>query len=552
MNKMLNEHWSKPVWITSRSYFSNAEKAKTIITNSKWWTHHVLEGLSSDLWARLPSQFHIESLRKSFEEIGINLDDPEHCNEIEGFLKTLHQDGILIKEFSANPEPIRTRTNERSETEQISSVAAEFNEGLSRDGILSSTFFELTYRCNERCVHCFNPRSMFDHSKDLTTDEVFQILRELESMGAYSVTLSGGEASLRKDFFDILHEAKRLNFAVSVFTNGQQPETQVHKLALLFPQTVGVSLYSVNPEIHDATTRCKGSHENTIRTIKVLRDHGIRVTVKCPLMNHTVYGYKKIFEFCDEIGAIPQFDFHISPATDGNAACSIHQILDPDILSLLFRDARLNLYVDTKQPDQGRHGKPVGGPVCGAGRESLSICPDGTVYPCNSLPIKLGNVRDGGIRKIWEDSPALAAWKTVSWKDYNECGLYHECSYCNFCPGMPQLETGDLFEKSKTCCATAKRRKDLMFELQNGNDPLTSYRSGNTDSFGHDLSFRSPLEALPVSISVKMEGEHYLERIEEIRRSGNSIRRTIPCQEFSPASENPDSEFVSLFFETGR
>lgn len=549
---MKNKQWSIPEWISSRSYFVGTDNAKTIISNSRWWTHHVLEGLSSDFWTLLPKQFCIESLRKPFAEIGIDLEDSEHCEEIEGFLQTLRQDGILVDVNSENPKPNRKRFDgEMKEKEELYSVAAEFNEGLSKQGILSTAFFELTYRCNERCVHCFNPRSSFDHCNDLSTDEVLGILHELESMGTYHITLSGGEAMLRSDFFDILDEAKNLNFSTNVFTNGQLPEKHVHKLATFFPQTVGVSLYSINAETHDATTGCQGSYEKTVRTIRILTEYGIRVAVKCPLMNHTVHGYKKIIEFCDEMGAVPQFDLHISPATDGNSACSVHQVLDPEILSLLFRDPRISLYVDAGQPNHGRHGKPISGPVCGAGRESLSICPDGTVYPCNSLPINLGNIRDSGIRKIWEKSPLLAAWKTVSWNDYNECGLHHECSYCNFCPGLPQLETGDLFGKSKTCCTTATVRKNLMLELLKGNDPLATYRRRHCIAFGDDLSSRCPLKPHESCGPTNVEGKNYTEQIEIIRRDGNPIRKNIPKHELSPASDN-QSETRVIFFESGR
>ena len=546
-----HHHWSIPVWITSRSYFTGTEKARTIITNSKWWMHLVLTELSSDLWSILPKQFNLESLRQPLENIGIDLNDDEHRQEVEAFLHTLWQDGVLVTDSETNPVPNRTESSYREEGNPISSVAAMFNDGLANEGILASAFFELTYRCHQRCVHCFNPRSTFDESKELTTDEIIATLAELEAMGTYHVTFSGGEVSLHNDFFDIMREAQCRNFAITVFTNGQVSPEWVEELVTFFPQTVGVSLYSANPEIHDATTLCKGSFNNSIRTIEAITKHGIRMTIKCPLMNHTVHGYKELLNLCDRLGGIPQFDFHISPAADGDCSRAIHQILDADILALMFRESRTSLYVDINSPNQGRARRAMDDSVCGAGLSSLSICPDGTVYPCNSLPLPLGNIRDGGIKKIWETSETLAAWKKMVWNDFNECGLYVECAYCNFCPGMSMLETGDLFGKSKTCCTTAKVRRDVAMNLRNDSTSLNDRAA----LFGTDTAFRSPVECVAINETHTINETTFVQRFAEIRHRGNGIRQTIIPAVGSPVDENLTKEMLTdtaRFFELGR
>jgi sulfatase maturation enzyme AslB (radical SAM superfamily) len=226
MSTPSNRSWSVPAWITSRSYFTGTDKARTIITNSKWSMYLVLEEISSDLWSVLPRHFQIESLQEPLHDIGIDLNDPDHRQEVESFLHTLWQDGVLVNDSEVSPEPTPLKTESLEDSRQFSSVAAVFNEGLANEGILSSVFIELTYRCNESCIHCFNPRSTYDPSTDLSTEEILKTLAELEEMGTYNITLSGGEVSLRDDFFDIMCEARHRDFAVSVFTNGQvSPET---------------------------------------------------------------------------------------------------------------------------------------------------------------------------------------------------------------------------------------------------------------------------------------------------------------------------------------
>ena len=549
-----NQRWSIPVWIASRSYFTGTDKARTIITNSKWWMHLVLTELSSDLWSVLPKRFDLESLRQPLETIGIDLDDAEHRQEVEAFLQILRQDGVLVTDSETTPEPNRDQSGYNEESRHISSVAAAFNDGLVEEGILASAFFELTYRCNQRCVHCFNPRSTFAPSTELTTDEIIATLAELEAMGAYCVTFSGGEASLRSDFFEIMRDAQRRNFAVSVFTNGQVSSEWIEELVTFFPQTVGVSLYSANPKTHDATTRQKGSFDQSVRTIETLVKHGIRTTIKCPLMNHTVHGYKEFLSLCDRLGGVPQFDFHISPTMDGDRSCTVHQVLDPGILVPMFLEPRTSLYVDINTPHQGRTRRAMDDAVCGAGHSTLSICPDGTVYPCNSLPLSLGNVRNGGIKKIWESSETLAAWKNTVWNDFNECGMYADCAYCNFCPGMSMLETGDLFDKSKTCCTTAIIRNGVASKLRIKGDLWKCYTK-SAKSFGTDVAFRPPTETVPADALCEVKEMPFLQQFAEIRQHGNSVRKTITPERCSPVNENVTKEMLvgtGRFFESGR
>src|SRR6202008_3098784 len=79
-----------------------------------------------------------------------------------------------------------------------------------------SVHFDLTYRCNERCVHCY-----LDHEDygELTTSECVDALEQLARAGAPFLTLRGGEIFLRKDWEEILAAARRLQFDISLKTN---------------------------------------------------------------------------------------------------------------------------------------------------------------------------------------------------------------------------------------------------------------------------------------------------------------------------------------------
>src|ERR1700739_1906534 len=83
-------------------------------------------------------------------------------------------------------------------------------------GIPFAAHFDLTYRCNERCVHCYLDHD--DHG-ELSTAECVAVLEELAQAGTLFLTLSGGEIFLRPDLYEILAEARRLHFDISLKTN---------------------------------------------------------------------------------------------------------------------------------------------------------------------------------------------------------------------------------------------------------------------------------------------------------------------------------------------
>ena len=51
--------------------------------------------------------------------------------------------------------------------------------------------FELTYGCNLRCVHCYNPTHRV-LPQELRTEEVFSILDQCADVGVVTLTFTGG------------------------------------------------------------------------------------------------------------------------------------------------------------------------------------------------------------------------------------------------------------------------------------------------------------------------------------------------------------------------
>jgi len=79
----------------------------------------------------------------------------------------------------------------------MSALMQEMNAKALRLGIPLSVQLDLTYRCNERCVHCYLDHD--DHG-EMTTAEIRSLLDQLAEAGVFFLTMSGGEILLRKTF----------------------------------------------------------------------------------------------------------------------------------------------------------------------------------------------------------------------------------------------------------------------------------------------------------------------------------------------------------------
>lgn len=137
---------------------------------------------------------------------------------------------------------------------------------------------ELTYNCSEKCIHCYNPGasrndeeiSMRNIKNELTLEEYKNIIDQLYEQGLVRVTLSGGDPFSKGIIWDLIEYLFSKNIVFDIYTNGQGLYGKEVKLAQYFPATVGLSLYSSIPNIHDRITRVNGSWVKTVSVIEKL------------------------------------------------------------------------------------------------------------------------------------------------------------------------------------------------------------------------------------------------------------------------------------------
>jgi len=321
----------------------------------------------------------------------------------------------------------------------VSHLLEQLTEKARSLNIPLSVQLDLTYRCNERCVHCYLDHN--DHG-EMTTAEIKHLLDEMAEAGVFILTLSGGEIFLRKDFFEILEYARlQRHFCVKLKTNaimiGEREATRLREIGI---ESVQVSIYSHRTDVHDAITLVPGSLQRSLTAARFLKAQGLRVVFANVLMAQNAQDYAGVRALADELGVESTLDPTVTPMMDGDR--SILQLgADADTLRNLFRDQALVGSVEEfcAIPAERDENDLMALP-CSAGHTACYVSPYGDVFPCVQFPLPTGNVRQQKFVDIWRNSERMKEVRSIRLKDLTTCSSCAHGGTCTRCPGLAYME----------------------------------------------------------------------------------------------------------------
>lgn len=344
-----------------------------------------------------------------------------------------------------------------------------------RKNLPLSVHFDLTYRCNERCVHCYLDH---DNRGELTASECLAVLEELAHAGTLFLTFSGGEIFLRADLYEILAAAKRLHFDISLKTNALLlTRERAARLREFGVRRVQISVYSADPAVHDAITKVPGSLQRTLAAIPLLIEQGLQVKLACPLMIQNLTAYRGVMALAEKLGIPYVLDLTITPMMDGAATPLAHRASASALLPVL-QDPALHachmLPEDAGTAEMLVSAPPFGSVVssgiandayddlpCSAGHNSCYISPYGDVYACVQLPQAAGNLRRDTFSNIWYRAPQLEGLRVIRESQLPLCSRCEIRQYCERCPGLAWMEGGDLLGAYDRACELAEAKARL-------------------------------------------------------------------------------------------
>jgi radical SAM protein with 4Fe4S-binding SPASM domain len=325
-------------------------------------------------------------------------------------------------------------------------------------GVPLSAHVDVTYRCNERCTHCYLDHD--DHG-EMTLAEIKDLLDQLADAGVLFLTFSGGEVLMRMDFFEIVKYARRLQFCVKIKTNGFMiREKEADRLRDLGVQEVRISIYSHRTEIHDAITKLPGSLKRSVAAIRLLKAHGVNVAIGNVLMHTNIRDYAGVKALARDLGVEVTTDPTITPKMNGDRSLLQLGIRDSQ-LSQVFRDSELVGNVDEFCALPGAvDDSALDSIACSAGHTSCYISPYGDVYPCVQFPLPCGNVRKDKFLDIWRNSTQMNDVRSIRTRDLPTCSSCAHAGTCTRCPGLAYME-GNMRGPSSLDCEKSFARTGI-------------------------------------------------------------------------------------------
>ncbi|MDD5097226.1 MAG: radical SAM protein [Candidatus Omnitrophica bacterium] len=318
---------------------------------------------------------------------------------------------------------------------------------------LLRVMFELTYRCNFHCRHCYIPLK-YRKQKELKTQDIFSILDQLAKMGCFYLGFTGGEPFLRKDIMEILWYAKKKGFEIIVYTNGSLINKKLAKeLSKLRPNKIDITIPAITKPAFERITELPNSKNKVFKAIHLLHKAGVNLGFKTCALKENKNEIKNIQKFAASLGALHRLDDLLSRRLDGSGEPYKHrQNLFKNLLGEKF-DTNLRQYNDANLSPNTCLFK------CGVGVNQAAITPQGKLKMCvmiDHLKYKADILPPSDLNQAWKKLKLLvASIKTDQNYKCNKCELR---VFCKWCPAKAWL-----YNKNFTSCEPESRKKaELM------------------------------------------------------------------------------------------
>lgn len=164
---------------------------------------------------------------------------------------------------------------------------------------------EITRRCDQRCVYCFNDSGPAAPRESVTLDRWLRVLELLRREGLRSVHITGGEPFVWPDTIGLLAGAQDMGLETSILSNGYRIPDLARAHAELFRSlTVAqISLDSMTPDSHDSRRGKVGAWKQAIQAIEALRGLDASVEVSCTISQENAHEPRRVAVYCRSIGA---------------------------------------------------------------------------------------------------------------------------------------------------------------------------------------------------------------------------------------------------------
>lgn len=169
--------------------------------------------------------------------------------------------------------------------------------------------WNMTKRCNLKCVHCYAQAVEVDGTDDISTEQAKEMIRDLAQFGSPVMLFSGGEPLVRQDLTELAKFATEQGMRAVISTNGTlitpDKAKELKEVGLSY---VGISLDG-GEEVHDKFRGVPGSYKKALKAIENCQAEGLKVGLRFTINRRNVQEVPKLFELVRDLN-VPRICFY--------------------------------------------------------------------------------------------------------------------------------------------------------------------------------------------------------------------------------------------------
>ena len=348
---------------------------------------------------------------------------------------------------------------------------------------ISRLDMELTERCNNNCIHCYinqeeNNKELID--KELTTEELKDIITKAANIGVMSIRFTGGEPLLRKDFKEIYLFTKRLGIKVILFTNATLIDKELVELFKKYPprEKIEITLYGLSKEKYEKISRKPGTYEKAMNGINLLLNADIPFIIKSVYITGKQEEIKEFEEFSK---LIPYMDHDPGFSMNFDLRARRDSKQKNDFIKSLRTSPEDTIKIISRKKQEYRKGMKEfaakfmgpGGDIiftCGCGKGG-SIDAYGFLQPCLLMrhPDTIYDLKNGTFEDAFQSFyKDLRKLKSTNPEYLKKCAKCFLNGLCERCSAKSWMEHGKLDTPVDYYCKIAHAQAELLGLIEKG------------------------------------------------------------------------------------
>jgi radical SAM protein with 4Fe4S-binding SPASM domain len=342
---------------------------------------------------------------------------------------------------------------------------------------LSSPFdiyLELTKRCNNKCVQCYIDAnsSRWSNKDELSFDEVKQVIKDFSMAGGFYVRMTGGEPTVREDFFDLVDIIHEEGLIIGLNTHGLYGADKLEKIISTGIKEMRVSLDGPTEDDNDGI-RGEGTYRKIIDTFGRVAEYNrnseepIDLVMNFVLMKSNMQHIEKMVELSQRyrsklslgplrINGRADVKEMLTPEDNVRVAYLVQKIREREGLPGNAIKMCYDIFYQPASPAPHESFKPYpfDNSKCALGAKGVSVDAYGRICPCGFLTGTEKwtgeDVRSKDWLDLWHNSDVLKEARMVSRPGCDGCGHYlTTCS--GGCPATAYAMNGDLNSVDPYC-----------------------------------------------------------------------------------------------------